>query len=264
MTKPWWDKNVANNPGFLIWSVYLDTLPRNSMLTVLTFFNHFVAIASESESEKILFISSKYGQLFWLFPLLLSCFKQSIMWIKACLDFVFRVWNLDTTRQIFLSSSCKLWLPEFITEILVKGRVEEQTSYFWSKDDHRDLHWLGVRLNPSFAKCVDISFQRAILPFTTWNLLRNSPRILMSFFTSSGLHLFRLTPFEGFGWELDLSEESSSLISVPSSSSSDVCCSSCGIKTLLPFTRLLIGEAGASNDFQNSSESSESRESLSP
>lgn len=59
----------------------------NSMRIVLILFNHFVVIGSES--DKILSMSSKYGQCFWLFlSLLLSCSQRN----NGCWSVVWWIW----------------------------------------------------------------------------------------------------------------------------------------------------------------------------
>lgn len=139
--------------------------------------------------------------------------------------------------------------------------LREETLYFCSRDAHRDLHSPGLRLIPSFIKWVDTSFHRTILPFTTWNLPCNSPRNLISFFTSSGFHFFRFIVLEDFCRELGFFEDSSSLLSESPFSSPDIC-SSCGTKPF-SFTKVSIGEDDVVNGFQKSSEFVESEGSLS-
>jgi len=136
--------------------------------------------------------------------------------------------------------------------------MEEQTSYFLARDVHKYLHCPGLWLIPSAIKLVDISSHRAILPLTTWNLLCNSPRILIRLLTSSGFHLFRFTGLEPFDLEFWFSNESSSLLMVPSSLSSFTC-SHGGTKSSSLFTNSLTGDGGM-NDFLKSSWFSELEE----
>ncbi len=135
-------------------------------------------------------------------------------------------------------------------------KEHEQTSYFWTRDAHRDLHCPGLRLIPSDDKFPDISSQRAILPFTTWNLLCNSPRKSISFLTSSGFHLFRFMDLEDFDWEPCNFKDSSLLLSVPSFSTCETCSES-ETKPLLAFATSSTGDDDVTNAFQKSSESSE-------
>ena len=137
-------------------------------------------------------------------------------------------------------------------------KEQEQTSYFRTRDVHRDLHCPGLQLIPSDKKLPDICSQRAILPFTTWNLQCNSPRKLISFLTSSDFHLFRFTGLEEFG-----SFEDSSLPLSTLSFSTIETCFDCGTKPLLSFATSSTGDDEVTNAFQKSSESLESEKGLS-
>lgn len=130
----------------------------------------------------------------------------------------------------------------------------EHTSYFWTREAHRDLHSPALRVIPSDNKFPDISSQRAILPFRTWNLLFNFPRKLISCFTSSGFHLFRLAGLEDVGWAFDNSKDSSLLPSIPSFSTCDTCFER-ATKPLLAFATFSTGNDDVMKASQKLSES---------